>query len=82
VKGGSCGEMLREFYRTAAPHAVPLGLYSLVSTGMRDASHITRSAAMETKSAPRPAVPVGAVLVLGVGLRLGARLFVWLTPIG
>jgi hypothetical protein len=53
--------MLREFCRTAAPHAVPLGLHTLVSTGMRHASHITRNAASETKPAPRPAVPVMAL---------------------
>jgi hypothetical protein len=74
---------LREFCRTTAPRAVPLALHTLVSTGMRHASHITRDAAMEAKSASRPGCAGdGAVLVRGVGLRLGARLFVWLTPIG
>jgi hypothetical protein len=52
---------LREFCRTASPHAVPLALHTLVSTAMRHASHITRNAAMEAKSAPRPAVPVMAL---------------------
>ena len=52
---------LREFCRTASPHAVPLALHTLVSTGMSHASHVTRNAAMEAKSAPRPAVLVMAL---------------------
>jgi hypothetical protein len=69
-KIGGPAQKPREFCRTASPHAVPLALHTLVSTGMRHAAHITRDAAMGAKSAPRPAMALFSFLALAPALVL------------